>query len=131
MPETLKLSNLGSLHKGDTVNIEQSMRLSDRLDGHMVLGHVDGKGEILSIKKEGNSHVFHIKIPHRKYRKLLVHKGSVAVEGISLTVANVLKDSFIVKIIPYTLQHTNFRFKKAGDAVNLEFDILAKYAIKK
>lgn len=131
MPETLKLSNLNSLKKGDTVNIEQSMRLSDRLDGHIVLGHIDGMGKIVSMREEGNSRVFNIKVSDKKFMKFLVYKGSVAVEGISLTVAEVLKDSFVVKIIPYTLEHTNLKFKKKDDMVNLEFDILAKYANKK
>jgi len=127
MPETLNLSNLSFLKKGDEVNIEQSMRLNDRLDGHIVLGHIDGKGKILSIKAEGNSKVFEIKIPDKKFEKFLVYKGSVAVEGISLTVAKVPKDSFVVKIIPHTLENTNLKFKKVDDEVNLEFDILAKY----
>ena len=131
MPETLRLSNLGSLKKGDIVNLEQSMRMEDRLDGHIVLGHIDGKGEILDIKKEGNSQIFDIEVPAREFKKLLVYKGSVAVEGISLTVAKVLRNSFLVKIIPYTLKQTNLQFKKKGDKVNLEFDILAKYANKK
>lgn len=130
MPETLKLSNLGFLKKGDTVNIEQSMVLGDRLDGHMVLGHIDEKAEILSVKKEGNSQVFEIKIPNKKYKNFLVYKGSVAVEGISLTVAKVLRNSFIVKIIPYTFENTNLKYKEKGDFINLEFDILAKYANK-
>ena len=128
MPETLKLSNLSFLRKGDIVNIERSMRLTDRLDGHIVLGHIDGRGEILHIKKEGNSRVFEIKISDKKYKKFLVYKGSVAVEGISLTIAKVMGNSFVVKIIPYTLKHTNLKFKKAGDTVNLEFDALAKFA---
>ena len=128
MPETLKLSNLAFLKKGDMVNIEQSMRMGDKFDGHIVLGHIDGKGEILDIKKEGNSQAFNIKIPARELKKFLVYKGSVAVEGISLTVAKVLRDSFVVKIIPYTLKYTNLQSKKKGDKVNLEFDILAKYA---
>lgn len=128
MPETLKLSNLGFLKKGDIVNVEQSIRLNDRLDGHMVLGHIDGKGKILDIKKEGNSHVFDIKTPNKKFNKFLVYKGSIAVEGVSLTVAKILKNSFIVKIIPFTLANTNLKQKKKGDFINLEFDILAKYA---
>ncbi|MBI3888747.1 riboflavin synthase [Candidatus Nomurabacteria bacterium] len=131
MPETLKLSNVSLLKKGDIVNIEQSMRMSDRLDGHIVLGHIDTCGKIISIKKEGNSKVFEIKVPTRNFMKFLVYKGSVAVEGISLTVVKVTHDSFVVKIIPHTLEHTNLKPKKAGDAVNLEFDILAKYANKK
>ncbi|MDD5721411.1 MAG: riboflavin synthase [Candidatus Pacebacteria bacterium] len=128
MPETLKLTNLGLLKKGDIVNLEQSMRLSDRLDGHLVLGHIDGKGRIISIKKEGNSKEFYIKVSDKKFKKFLVYKGSIAIEGISLTVAEVLKDLFVVKILPYTLKHTNLKFKKEEDEVNLEFDILAKYA---
>ena len=139
MPETLKLSTLGLLKKGDIVNIERSMRLGDRLNGHILLGHIDEKGEILNIEKEGNSRVFNIKVPDlpsrkasarhsKKFMKFLVYKGSVAVEGISLTIAKVLRNFFVVKIIPYTLEHTNLKYKKKGDFVNLEFDILAKYA---
>ena|SRR3989344_2578423 len=128
MPETLKLSNLGFLKKGDVLNIEQSLRFGDKLSGHMLLGHIDGKGKIIAIKKEGNSRVFKIKIPKKIFRKFLVYKGSVAMEGISLTITKVSRASFIVKILPYTLEHTNLGYKKAGDAVNLEFDILAKYA---
>lgn len=131
MPESLKLSNLSLLHKGDLVNIEQSIRINDRLNGHIVLGHIDGKGKIISIRKEGNSKIFEIKIPNKIFSKFLVYKGSVAIEGISLTVAKVFENSFIVKIIPFTFENTNLKFKKAGDAVNLEFDILAKYANKK
>lgn len=131
VPETLKLSNLGFLKKGDTVNIERSMRLNDRLDGHIVLGHIDEKGEILGITKEGNSQIFNIKIPASKFMKFLVYKGSATVEGISLTIAKVLHNSFIVKIIPYTFKHTNLKYKKKGDYLNIEFDILAKYANKK
>ncbi len=128
MPESLKLSNLGFLKKGARVNIERSLRFGDSLDGHIVLGHIDGNGQILSIAKEGNSRVFNIQVPKKEFMKLLVYKGSVAVEGISLTVVKVLKDSFQVKIIPYTLEHTNLKEKKKGDFINLEFDILAKYA---
>ena len=129
MPETLKLANLGLLQKATVVNLEKAMRADAKLDGHIVLGHVDTKAGIVSIKKEGNSRVFEIQLP-KDFKKLIVYKGSVAVEGISLTVAKVLKDSFVVKIIPYTLSHTNLSYRKIGDAVNLEFDILAKYAIR-
>ena len=131
MPETLKLSNVGLLKKGDLVNIEQSMKASDRINGHILLGHIDGKGKIMSIETEGNSKVFKIKIPSKKFAKLLVYKGSVAIEGISLTITKVVGENFVVKILPYTLKNTNLKFKKVGDAVNLEFDILAKYANKK
>jgi riboflavin synthase len=130
MPETLRLSNLGLLKKGDIVNLEQSLSLNDKLDGHIVLGHIDGGGKILSIKKEGNSKAFEIKVSQR-FVKFLVYKGSIAIEGISLTITKVFKDSFIVKILPYTFQHTNLQYKRVGDVINLEFDILAKYANKK
>ena len=130
MPETLKISNLEFLKKGDIVNLEQSMRLNDRLDGHIVLGHIDAKAKIISIKKEENSRVLEIQVA-KAFKKLLVYKGSVAVEGISLTVAKVSKNSFLIKIIPYTLSHTNLKFKRVGDFVNLEFDIMVKYANQK
>jgi riboflavin synthase len=127
MPETLAVTNLKNFKKGEIVNIEQSMRLQDRLDGHLVLGHVDGVGKITHMTSEGNSQIFEIGIPDNKFMKFLVYKGSIGIEGISLTVAKVLKKSFIVKIIPYTLAHTNLQYKKTGDSVNIEFDILAKY----
>lgn len=128
MPESLKLSNLSFVKKGDTVNLERSMKFGDRLDGHIVLGHIDGKGKILNIVKEGNSSIFEVEVPDKKFRKLLVYKGSVTVEGISLTVAKVSKKSFTIKVIPYTMSHTNLKEKKVKGYLNLEFDILAKYA---
>jgi len=131
MPETLKLTNLKILKVGEVVNMERSMQAGDRISGHLVLGHVDGTGKISNIKKEGNSQIFDIKVPNKKFMKFLVYKGSIAIEGISLTVAKVLKDSFVVKIIPYTFQHTDLKYKNVHDAVNLEFDILAKYANQK
>lgn len=131
MPETLKLTNLNVLKVGEVVNMERSMRAGDRISGHIVLGHIDGTGKILTIKKEGNSQVFNIKVSNKKFIKFLVYKGSITIEGISLTVTKVAKDSFAVKILPYTLKKTNLKFKKANDAVNLEFDILAKYADKR
>ncbi len=126
MPETLKLSNMSLLKKNDLVNLERSMKFGDRLDGHIVLGHIDTTGKIISIKREGNSNVFEIKID-KKFRKFLVYKGSIALEGISLTTTKVSTSSFVVKILPYTLKNTNLKSKQKGDTVNLEFDILAKY----
>ena len=127
MPETINKTNIKYLRAGDLVNLELPAKVNSFLSGHIVQGHIDGKGEILNIRKEGNSKIFNIKMPSPKFCRFLVYKGSVAVEGISLTVAKVLKNSFIVKIIPYTLKHTNLRYKKEGNMVNLEFDILAKY----
>ncbi|MBI3305919.1 riboflavin synthase [Candidatus Nomurabacteria bacterium] len=131
MPETIRLTTVGILKKGDIVNVEQSMKAGDRMSGHIVLGHIDGRGTISSIQTEGNSKIFEIKLPRKKFKKFLVYKGSVAVEGISLSVAKVLSNSFIVKIIPYTLKHTNLKEKRKGDMVNVEFDIFTKYASQK
>ncbi len=130
MPETLAKTNLLQLRKGDLVNLEQSLRLSDRLDGHFVLGHVDTTGEILSIKSEGNSKVFKIRISAKNFTKFLAPKGSVTVEGVAFTIVEVPKAFFTIKIIPYTLAHTNLSKKKKGDMLNIEFDILAKYLEK-
>jgi len=127
MPETLKRSTLGLLNKFNLVNLEQSLKASDRLDGHIAQGHVDTTGKIISIKKEGNSRVFTIGVGDKKLIRLLAEKGAVSIDGISLTVVGVSKNYFTVKIIPYTISHTNLRSKKTGDMVNLEFDILAKY----
>lgn len=128
MPETIKLSNVSFLEKWDSVNLEQSMRLGDKFDGHIVLGHIDTTGKLMSIKKEGNSQIFTIRVPNKKFMKFIVYKGSIAIEGISLTVTKVVSNSFSVKIIPYTWEHTNLQYKKKDDALNIEFDILAKYA---
>ncbi|HYF04667.1 MAG TPA: riboflavin synthase [Patescibacteria group bacterium] len=125
MPESVDRSNLGGLHIGDLVNLEQPLRLQDMLDGHMVQGHVDTVGRIASVKEEGNSRVFTIAL-HAKTR-YIVQKGSICVEGISLTVVDVKQKSFTVKIIPHTWKHTNLYGKTVGDLVNIEFDILAKY----
>lgn len=126
IPETLKCSNLGLLKPGDLVNLEPSLKLDDTLDGHLVLGHIDATGKIISIKTEGNSRIFKISVPSR-FSKYLAPKGSVAVEGVALTVAGISRNFFTVKLIPYTLHHTNLAWKKTGQSVNLEFDILAKY----
>lgn len=128
MPETLQKSNLGDLKTGDIVNLEPSLRASDRLDGHIVQGHIDTTGSITEITDEGNSKVFKIKVNHPdEFMRLVASKGSVAIDGISLTSVDVIEDTFTVKIIPYTLEHTNLEIKSQGDTVNLEFDILAKY----
>ena len=101
------------------------------MDGHLVLGHVDCRGEIISIEKEGSAHVLKIRPSDKKLMKFLVYKGSVAVEGISLTVVSVLPAAFLVKILPYTTERTNLKYKRKKDIVNIEFDILAKYANRK
>lgn len=129
MPESLAKTNVGSLRPGDLVNLERSMRAGDRLDGHIVQGHVDTTGVVGKVTPLGNSFVYRIKLAakDKNFMKYLAPKGSVAVEGISLTVVDVGKDYFTVHIIPYTQEHTNLRQKYAGDKVNLEFDVLMKY----
>jgi len=129
MPETLKKTNLADLKIGDYVNLEKPLTPNSFLSGHFVQGHVDGRGEILSIKKEKNSWIFKFKVPKRISR-YLVEKGGVAVNGISLTVIEVKDNFFTVGIIPHTFKNTQLQFTKAGDKVNVEIDIIAKY-IKK
>ncbi len=126
--ETIKRTNLGSLERGDKVNIERSLKVGERLEGHFVLGHVDGVGIISKIKKQSNQIQIWIKLP-KELSKHVIEKGSITVDGISLTVVDVLKDQFSVSIIPHTMQITNLSYKKIGDKVNIETDILGKYIL--
>ena len=129
MPETLRRTALGNLKKGDLVNFELPLSISGRFDGHIVQGHVDGMAEIADIKKEGDSHLFTFKVSKRLGR-YIVEKGSIAVNGISLTVIDANDKTFTVGIIPYTWKHTILSGAKVGDKVNVEVDILAKYLEK-
>jgi riboflavin synthase len=124
--ETLKRTNLGELKSQDQVNLERSLRFCDRLSGHILTGHVDCKGRIKSIIDTGDSWLFEFSLP-RAYLAYIVEKGSVGVEGISLTVVDVLKDSFSTSIIPFTFTHTNLNKKKKRDLVNIEVDLLGKF----
>jgi len=124
--ETLNITNLGRLEAGNRVNLERCMHLTDRLDGHMVQGHVDALGVLREITPESGSWRLTFDYP-AEFAPLLVHKGSVCINGVSLTVIEPLRDSFQVAIIPYTWNHTQFHTLKCGDFVNLEFDILGKY----
>ncbi|MGN6249040.1 MAG: riboflavin synthase [Ginsengibacter sp.] len=124
--ETLKKSNAGYWEVGDLINLEQSMQLNDRLDGHIVQGHVDGTG-ICKTKKEKNGSFEFTFAFDKKFAPLMIEKGSVCVNGVSLTAFNVSKDRFTVAIIPYTFANTNFKNLQEKDIVNLEFDILGKY----
>jgi riboflavin synthase len=123
--ETLERSNLGDLGPGAGVNLERSLRIGDRLDGHMVQGHVDTVTECLSVEDVGGSWRYTFRVPEQKY--LLVHKGSICLNGVSLTIAELEAGYFAVAIIPYTFEHTTFRTLKAGNRVNVEFDVLGKY----
>lgn len=124
--ETLKKSNAGYWKVGDLINLEQSMQLNDRLDGHIVQGHVDGTG-ICETKKEKDGSVEFTFSFDKNFAPLLIEKGSICVNGVSLTAFNVSKDRFTVAIIPYTFANTNFKNLQEKDIVNLEFDILGKY----
>ncbi len=126
--ETIKKTNLGSLELGDKVNIERSLKVGERLEGHFVLGHVDGVGIISKIEKQSNQIQIWIKLP-KELSKYIIKKGSITVDGISLTVVDVLKDQFSISIIPHTMQITNLSYKKIGDKVNIETDILGKYIL--
>ncbi|MDC8452042.1 MAG: riboflavin synthase [Candidatus Nitrosotalea sp.] len=126
--ETIKKTNLGSLERGDKVNIERSLKIGERLEGHFVLGHVDGIGIISKIEKQSNQIQIWITLP-KELSKHVIKKGSITVDGISLTVVDVLKDKFSVSIIPHTMQITNLNYKKVGDKVNIETDILGKYIL--
>jgi riboflavin synthase len=125
-PETLRRTNLARLSAGSLVNLEQPMRLQERLGGHLVTGHVDGVGAIAAMKKEGDFTVFSFRVP-AALGPLLVAKGSVAVDGISLTVNERGPSGFSVAIIPFTLRHTNLRTRRVGDKVNVETDLIGKY----
>lgn len=127
--ETLNKTNLSNLKEGDLINLERCVKVNDRLDGHIVQGHVDQTGICAGIKDEKGSKIFNFEYDSSS-RNITVEKGSVCVNGVSLTVVNSYKNSFSVAIIPYTLEHTNFKTLKKGDEVNLEFDILGKYVAK-
>jgi len=129
IPETLRKTNLGLLGTGAMVNVESALRLSDRLGGHVVSGHVDGIGKIISKKREGNAINFKIKTSS-KITSYFVPKGSVAIDGISLTVIDVSKDLFTVAVIPHTAKMTTLGFKKQGATVNIEIDLMGKYVKK-
>jgi len=125
-PETLQRTNLETLAVGSSVNLERPMRLADRLGGHLVTGHVDGLGTIETIEQEGEFTIVTFAVP-ALLGALLVPKGSVAVDGISLTVNVCRKRRFSVAIIPFTMKHTNLRARKVGDKVIIETDLIGKY----
>jgi riboflavin synthase len=128
--ETLERTTLGRRRIGDRVNLERSLSLGDRLGGHLVMGHVDGVGRFLSVQRRGEDFWCEFEIPAPRWRPFLVEKGSVAVDGISLTVASLEDDRFAVSIIPYTWQHTTLHERRPGDSVNLEFDLIGKYILR-
>jgi riboflavin synthase len=124
--ETLNKTNLGVLKQGMNVNLERPLAADARLGGHFVLGHIDTTGKVEDVKELSNSHWLTISFPE-KFRQYLIYVGSVAIDGVSMTVAELKDKSFSVGIIPHTWKETIFADKKVGDTVNLEFDVLGKY----
>ena len=128
-PETARITTLGGLQQGQTVNLERPMRMDGRLDGHFVLGHVDGVGTVTELRPEADSHWLAVEFP-AALGPYFIRKGSVAVDGISLTVAGLGERHFDVQVIPYTWSHTALRHLRPGDKVNLECDMIGKYVVR-
>ena len=129
LAQTLKVTSLGALKVGSTVNLERALRPSDRLGGHFVQGHVDSTGEILDYSQHGQDHRFEIALP-TEIHKYCIAKGSLAIDGISLTIAELTDNSAVFWITPHTHEHTHLHAVSAGQPVNLEADLLAKYTEK-
>ena len=125
-PESLRRTSLGELSVGSVANLERPLAAGDRLGGHIVQGHVDASGRVMSIRPEGDCYIFRVRVPKR-LMPYVVEKGFIAVDGISLTVVKRGAASFTISVIPYTFCHTNLKDKLVGSRVNLEVDILAKY----
>lgn len=135
--ETLKLTNLGDLRTGDKVNFERCIRMNDRLDGHIVQGHVDGLASVIEIQDKDGSWEYQFQLDEHftnihdhSPEKLIIQKGSITINGTSLTVTGVNNRQFGVAIIPYTYEHTNFHTLKVGEKVNIELDVLGKYVAR-
>lgn len=127
--ETLIKTNLNDWKVGDTINLERAMLLGARLDGHIVQGHVDTVGVCYKKEMLDGSSLFTFSFPEN-FAALIIEKGSICINGVSLTAFNCLKNQLTVTIIPYTLEHTNFKYLKEGQTVNLEFDVLGKYILR-
>lgn len=127
--ETLELTNLRALEIGSKINLERAMILGSRLDGHLVQGHVDTTAQVIDIIDNDGSHTFVFRYD-AEHSSLLIHKGSVTINGVSLTVINPNESTFSVAIIPYTFAHTNFGDLKVGSPVNVEFDVIGKYVLR-
>lgn len=127
--ETINKTNLGKWQAGATVNLERALKVGDRLDGHFVQGHVDATATCIGKEALEGSWLFHFKYDEQ-FAALMIEKGSVCINGVSLTAFNVGRDTFSVTIIPYTYEHTNFSALESGDMVNIEFDVLGKYLLR-
>ena len=124
--ETLDITNFKSSNKGDLINLEKSLKYGDRISGHFAQGHVDTTSIIKKIDFVGKSWFVNFKLP-KKYMKYLIQKGSITINGVSLTISKILKDGFQIVVIPQTLKLTNLMYLKEKDVVNIEFDVLGKY----
>jgi len=128
-PETVRLTTLGRIERGSAVNLERPLRADQRFGGHFVQGHVDGMGHIEELRADAEFHWLTVSFPH-ELTPFIVHKGSIAVDGISLTVAGLGADRFDVQLVPYTIDHTNLRRAQRRDRVNLEVDMVGKYVVR-
>lgn len=129
LEESKRLTNFGAFHPGSVVNLERSLRFGGKVGGHFVTGHIDTTGEVVTLEPRGKDHYLRIRIPGG-WTRYIVHKGSIAIDGISLTIAEVADDEFAVWLIPHTMQATNLHTRRAGERVNLEFDLLGKHVEK-
>lgn len=127
--ETLRKTTMGDLKEGVEVNLERSLTLQTGIEGHLVQGHIDTVGEITSMEKEETGWLISVQFP-KEFENMIVGRGSITMEGISLTIAREEGNEFTVAIIPYTWDHTNLKNKTVGDRVNLEFDVIGKYVVK-
>lgn len=125
-PQTINKTNLGDIKTGEYVNLERSLKIGDRVGGHFVTGHIDFKTKISSLIKKGDFFIMKVKIPD-EYEKYIVKTGSIAIDGISLTVAGKNENEITIYLIPYTIEKTNLKYKRVGDYVNVEIDIFSKY----
>lgn len=128
-PETSKRTTLGHLQRADWVNLERALAVGERLSGHLMQGHVDTTGEVVKIQAQCDSHLFKFRVADL-YSAWLVEKGSIAIDGVSLTPFHISHEQFEVAVIPHTFVNTTLQYRKTGDKVNIEFDILAKYVQK-
>jgi riboflavin synthase len=128
-PETARVTSLGALQVGSLVNLERAMRADGRFGGHLVLGHVDGTGTVQTIRSEADFTWVTVEYPEA-LAPYLIHRGSIAVDGISLTVAGLARSTFDVQIVPFTWSHTNLKMLRVGDRVNLECDMVGKYVLR-
>jgi riboflavin synthase len=128
-PETLRVTTLGALKEGGLVNLERPLRADSRLGGHFVQGHVDAVGSVEEVRPDAEFHWLTVSYP-KELSPFIVPKGSIAIDGISLTVARLRADGFDVQLVPYTLTHTNLKAARSGDSVNLECDLVGKYVVR-